>query len=71
VQERVNVPTESFPVWRDDRLEWSPLLLDTNPLLFRGKTGGILTRLSQSAVLNVSAGTGSAAPTFVLQENSR
>ena len=57
-----------FPVWEDGGLRILPLLVDTNPLLFRGEMGGILTRTSSSALLNVSAGTGSAAPTFVVPE---
>jgi uncharacterized circularly permuted ATP-grasp superfamily protein len=68
VQERVDVPEERFPIWQNDRLAHLDLLLDTNPLLFRGVMGSILTRLSGSALLNVSAGTGSSVPTFVLDE---
>jgi hypothetical protein len=67
VQERVPVPESAFPVW-DDGLRVLPLWLDTDPLLFRGKLGGILTRVSGSALLNVSAGSGSTAPTFILQD---
>lgn len=66
VQEQVDVPRETYPMWDEHGLRQVPLLLDTNPLLFRGETGSILTRLSGSALLNVSAGTGSAAPTYVL-----
>ncbi|MGI8968158.1 MAG: hypothetical protein ACR2GA_03530 [Chloroflexota bacterium] len=68
VQERVDVPQELYPVWRDGWLQEETLLLDTNPLLFGGRMGCVLTRLSGSALLNVSAGAGSAVPTFVLQE---
>jgi uncharacterized circularly permuted ATP-grasp superfamily protein len=68
VQQRVAVPEEPFPVWQDDRLAYVNLLLDTDPLLFRGAMGSILTRLSGSALLNVSAGTGSSVPTFVVEE---
>jgi hypothetical protein len=64
----VAVPEEPFPVWQDDRLAYVNLLLDTDPLLFRGAMGSILTRLSGSALLNVSAGTGSSVPTFVVEE---
>jgi hypothetical protein len=64
VQERVEVPSEEFPAWRDDALEIIPLLVDTDPLLFRGEMGGILTRISGDPLLNVSAGTGSTTPTF-------
>jgi Circularly permuted ATP-grasp type 2 len=67
-QERVPVPQEPFPMVRDGKLVIEPLYLDANPLLFRGEMGGVLTRLSGSALLNVTAGTGSAAATLVLKE---
>lgn len=68
VQERVPVPQAEFPVWEDGKPDLVSLMLDTSPLLFRGKMGSILTRLSGSALLNVSAGAGSTVPTFVLEE---
>lgn len=68
VQERVPVPTSEYPVWQDGRLQIVSMLLDTDPLLFRGRLGSILTRLSSSALLNVTAGTGSTTPTFTLEE---
>jgi len=67
LQERVPVPHSDFPVWIDGRLEFVPLLVDADPLLFRNRLGGILTRVSGSALLNVSAGTGSTTPTFVAE----
>jgi hypothetical protein len=66
VQERVEVPAEEFPAWNDGALNFSPLLVDTDPLLFRGELGGILTRISGDPLLNVTAGTGSTTPTFVV-----
>ncbi len=68
VQERVDQPQAKFPMWQDDDLVIEPMLLDTNPLLFRGQMGSILTRISGSALLNVSAGTGSTTPTFVVKD---
>lgn len=68
VQERVPVARAAFPVWRDEGLGVETLILDTDPLLFAGHVGGILTRMSGSALLNVTAGSGSTAPTFVLQD---
>jgi hypothetical protein len=68
VQERTEVPEEDFPVWEDGRPALARLMLDADPFLFKGRMGGILTRLSGSAVLNVTAGTGSSTPTFVLRE---
>lgn len=67
VQERVPVARAVFPIWRDEGLAVETLILDTDPLLFSGQVGGILTRMSGSALLNVTAGSGSTAPTFVLQ----
>jgi hypothetical protein len=66
VQERVEVPQEEYPVWREDGAELVRLLVDTDPLLFRGDMGCILTRTSGNAVLNVTAGSGSSTPTFVM-----
>lgn len=66
VQERVEVPSEEFPAWNHNGLEVFPLLVDTDPLLFRGELGGILTRISGDPLLNVTAGTGSTTPTFMV-----
>jgi hypothetical protein len=68
VQERVPIPEADFPVHRDGKLEFVPFLIDTDPLLFDGRIGGILTRISESALLNVTAGSGSTTPTFVARE---
>jgi len=66
VQEKVPVPEDYFPVWSGDSIRMLPFMLDTDPLLFRGKLGSVLTRISGSALLNVSAGTGSTTPTFAV-----
>lgn len=68
VQERVEVPSEEFPAWKDEALDVVSLLVDTDPLLFRGELGGILTRISGDPLLNVTAGTGSTTPTFMVSE---
>ncbi len=68
VQEKVPVPEEQFPVWESNSVSLIPFLLDTDPLLFRGQVGSVLTRISGSALLNVSAGTGSTTPTYMVQE---
>lgn len=68
VQERVEVPAFEFPAWQNGRVVTMPLMIDTDPLLFRGRLGGVLTRMSGSALLNVSAGTGSTVPTFQVME---
>jgi len=66
VQEAVPVPRESFPVALEgiDELD---LAMDMDPYLFDGHVSGCLTRLSSSALLNVTAGEGSVVPTFVVE----
>ena len=71
VQERVDVPSEEFPAWENDELTMLSMLVDTDPLLFRGEMGGILTRISGDPLLNVTAGTGSTTPTFVVPTEER
>jgi glutathionylspermidine synthase len=67
VQEKVNVASEDFPTFPDNRLQMQKLYVDADPFIFMGKTvGGCLTRLSSAALLNVTAGHGSAVPSFVL-----
>lgn len=66
VQERVPVPQEPFPVLLD-RMHFLDLSVDCDPYLFWGKVGGQLTRLSASALLNVTAGAGSVVPTYVVE----
>jgi len=66
VQERVAVPREPFPVLLD-RVHFLDLSVDCDPYLFWGRVGGQLTRLSSSALLNVTAGAGSVVPTYVLE----
>ncbi len=66
VQEKVPVPREPFPVLLD-RMHFLDLSIDCAPYLFWGKVGGQLTRLSSSALLNVTAGAGSVVPTYVVE----
>ncbi len=68
VQERVTVPYGEFPIWHEESLRMVSMLVDTDPLLFRGEVGGILTRISSDQLLNVTAGTGSTTATFVIEE---
>ena len=70
VQFRAPARYEDFPIFDPDapekgvRLE--RLLVDCNPFVFRnGEMGGLLTRLSPTAVVNVARG-GQAVPTFVV-----
>lgn len=68
LQERVPAAEGEFPLWVDGSVLLASLLVDTNPLLFRGRMGGILTRTSSDALLNVSAGTGSSTATLVMED---
>jgi uncharacterized circularly permuted ATP-grasp superfamily protein len=66
VQEAVEVPRQPFPVALDD-VRMLDLAVDLDPYLFDGRPGGSMTRLSSSALLNVTAGTGSLVPTYVVE----
>jgi uncharacterized circularly permuted ATP-grasp superfamily protein len=65
VQERVAIPEEAFPVIEGGSLAFEPLKINTNPFYVPGEGVGAVTRVSRSAVINVSAGGGSV-PVFVL-----
>jgi uncharacterized circularly permuted ATP-grasp superfamily protein len=66
VQERVSVPRYPFPVLLD-RIHYLDLAIDHDPYLFWGRVSGCLTRLSSSALLNVTAGAGSVVPTYIVE----
>jgi hypothetical protein len=69
VQERVAIPSEPYPSLVDGHVTFIDRMLDTNPLIFYGSyMDGCLSRLSTEALLNVSAGTGSAVATFVVEK---
>jgi glutathionylspermidine synthase len=69
VQERVAIPTEPFPLLIDGHVKFIDQMLDTNPLVFYGDyVDGCLSRLSSEALLNVTAGTGSAVATFIVEK---
>lgn len=68
VQERVTLPFEAFPSMVDGRIELLDRMLDTAPFCFHGDyMDGCLTRLGTAALLNVTAGTGSSVPTFLVE----
>ena len=69
VQERVTIPSEPFPSMVDGHLTLIDRMLDTNPFVFYGNyMDGCLSRLSTEALLNVTAGSGSAVATFVVEK---
>jgi uncharacterized circularly permuted ATP-grasp superfamily protein len=72
VQQRVRVSHGTYPVFDAQAPQLGTKLVtfieDCNAYIFRGKFGGVLTRLSESAIINVSQG-GQAIPTFVIHPN--
>ena len=58
VQERIELKTEEFPIF--DEREWGlqQMFVDTNPFIFRGAVDGAMVRLSDSPIVNVTAGGG-------------
>jgi hypothetical protein len=67
VQEAIPVPRETFPVALGGKVSLLDLAVDMDPYLFQGSVGGVLTRLSSSALLNVTAGAGSVVPSYVVE----
>jgi hypothetical protein len=67
VQERVEIPSEPYPSLVDGRVALGDRMVDTAPFVCNGEyVDGVLTRLSSSALLNVTAGGASTVPTFVV-----
>jgi uncharacterized circularly permuted ATP-grasp superfamily protein len=66
VQEAVPVPREQWPLAVGGSIEMVDMAVDMDPYLFGGQVKGVLIRLASSALLNVTAGTGSVVPTFVV-----
>jgi hypothetical protein len=63
------VPSESYPSWVDGRVEFIDRQYDTAPFITNGEyMEGILTRLSTSELLNVTAGGGTTVPTFIARK---
>ncbi|GAB4211377.1 MAG: hypothetical protein OHK0022_45850 [Roseiflexaceae bacterium] len=71
VQERVPLPQEPYPTWTPEQgLLFTPRYVDSDPCVFGDRAAGCLTRIAATALLNVSAGGGSAPPTFLIRERS-
>lgn len=67
LQERVPTPTEDYPTWtQDEGLRLTPRFVDSDPCIYGDRAVGCLTRIAATALLNVTAGGGSAPPTFVV-----
>ncbi|HEY6565163.1 MAG TPA: hypothetical protein VIY86_11735, partial [Pirellulaceae bacterium] len=68
VQERIRLPREPYPSMDEGRVVIHERMLDTAPFVVRGRAmEGCLTRISADDLLNVTAGTGSAVPTLLVQ----
>jgi uncharacterized circularly permuted ATP-grasp superfamily protein len=68
VQERLELPTESFPSLSCGRLVYDDRIVDTAPFVFHGRyVDGCLTRVSTGSLVNVTAGGGSTLPTFIVE----
>ena len=71
VQQRIRIPSEPYPSLVEGNVQISNRLIDTNPYIWYGEyVSGCLTRLSTVDLLNVTAGGGSAVPTFLIQRRS-
>lgn len=69
VQRRVPVTTQPFPLVVDGQFRIESRLMDVDPYCFRGEaaeSAGV--RLGTGGILNVTAGGGSAAPLFLLDD---
>jgi hypothetical protein len=67
IQERVPVPAEDYPTWTpEEGLRFTPRYVDADPCVFGDRALGCLTRIAATALLNVSAGGGSAPPTYLV-----
>ncbi len=68
VQERIALPREPFAAMAGDELTLDERIVDTAPFCWHGAfMDGLLTRISTSTLVNVTAGGGSTVPTFVVE----
>ena len=64
----IDLPKEPFPYIANGKLHTSDIMVDTNPFICHGEyMDGCLSRISSSDLLNVTAGTGSTVPTFIVE----
>jgi len=68
IQEYVDIPEEEFPVLKENSsITVENRKVNLNPFAIAGQYAGCLSRISQSPVINVSAG-GGMVPTFLLKD---
>lgn len=65
VQQKVDIAREHYPVWDGSSVSWGEYTVDLDPYVFDSQAESIMTRLSASALCNVTAG-GGVVPCFVL-----
>jgi hypothetical protein len=69
VQQRIELPKESYPSFADGKVHFIDRMVDTAPYVAYGDhVDGILTRLGTASLLNVTAGGGSQTPTFIAEK---
>jgi len=59
-QEKIELQTEVFPIFSESGWSLQPMYVDTNPFLFGGSVEGVMVRLSNSPIVNVTSGGGEA-----------
>ena len=68
VQRKIALPREPFPAVVDGHLMFEDRIVDTAPFCYHGAwMDGLLSRISTSTLVNVTAGGGSTVPTFVVE----
>lgn len=68
VQRRIALPKEPFAAIADGRLLFDDRIVDTAPFCWHGAfMDGVLSRISTSTLVNVTAGGGSTVPTLVVE----
>lgn len=68
VQERVPTEQTPYPIYQDGVLHMVEMTTDLDPYIFdQRRVDGMLTRVSAASLLNVTAGTASTLPTFLIE----
>ncbi|MEM8556989.1 MAG: hypothetical protein AAGG50_04025 [Bacteroidota bacterium] len=69
VQDRIVLPSETYPALVDGGVHFGDRIVDTAPFAFYGDyMDGCLTRLSTDSLVNVTSGGGSSLATFVVEK---
>lgn len=67
VQERVETARTRYPIFEDGAVRSVDFTTDLDPFVFGSGVAGLLTRVSAAALLNVTAGSASTIPSFVVE----